>query len=113
RLAIEFAAAPSSVVYSRVGPGCGRHATLACYAVELLNIVAGRLGQPGGSMFPAPAIDVIKLSRLARADGFARHHSRVRGLPETVGELPATTLAEEIETPGPGQVKALLTFAGN
>jgi anaerobic selenocysteine-containing dehydrogenase len=113
RLAMEFAAAPTSVAYSRVGVGCGRHSTLACYAVELLNIVAGRLGQPGGSMFATPAIDVIPLSRLARADGFGRHHSRVRGLPETVGELPATTLAEEMETPGLGQVKALVTFAGN
>lgn len=69
RLALEFAGAPSSVAYSRVGAGCGRHATLACYAVELLNIVAGRLGQPGGSMFPAPAVDVIALSRMAGADG--------------------------------------------
>jgi anaerobic selenocysteine-containing dehydrogenase len=113
RLAMEFSAARTSVAYARVGLGCSRHATLACYAVELLNIVAGRLGQPGGSMFPTPAIDLIPLSRLARADGFGRYRSRVRGLPETVGELPATTLAEEIETPGPGQVKALLTFAGN
>lgn len=113
RLALEFSSASTSVAYSRVGLGCSRHSTLACYAVELLNIVAGRLGQPGGSMFPTPAIDIVVLSRLARSDGFGRHHSRVRGLPETVGELPATTLAEEIETPGPGQVKALLTFAGN
>jgi anaerobic selenocysteine-containing dehydrogenase len=113
RLALEFAAAPTSAAYARMGPSCSRHSTLACYAVQLLNIVAGRLGQPGGSMFPTPAIDIITLSRLARADGFDRHRSRVRGLPETVGEIPATTLAEEIETPGPGQVKALLTFAGN
>ena len=113
RVAVEFSAAPTSVAYSRVGLGCSRHSTLACYAVELLNIVTGRLGQPGGSMFATPAIDIIPLSRLARADGFGRYRSRVRGLPETVGELPATTLAEEIETPGPGQVKALLTFAGN
>jgi anaerobic selenocysteine-containing dehydrogenase len=113
RLAMEFAAAPTSVAYARVGLGCSRHSTLACYAVELLNIVTGRLGQPGGSMFPTPAVEIIALSRLARADGFDRYRSRVRGLPETVGELPATTLAEEMETPGPGQVRALLTFAGN
>jgi anaerobic selenocysteine-containing dehydrogenase len=113
RLALEFAAASSSVAYSRMGPSCSRHATLACYAVELLNLVAGRLGEPGGAMFPTPAIDVGRLSRIVRADGFDRYRSRVRGLPETVGELPSTILAEEMETPGPGQVKALLTYAGN
>lgn len=113
RLALEFAAAPSSVAYSRMGPGNGRHATLACYAVELLNLVAGRLGQVGGAMFATPAVDVTRLARLTGADGFDRHRSRVRDLPETIGDLPATTLAEEIETPGPGQVRALLTYAGN
>jgi anaerobic selenocysteine-containing dehydrogenase len=113
RLALEFASAPSSVAYSRMGVGNGPHATLACYAVELLNIVAGRLGQVGGSMFATPAVDLTRLARLVGADTFDRYRSRVRGLPETVGELPATTLAEEIETPGPGQVKALLTYAGN
>jgi anaerobic selenocysteine-containing dehydrogenase len=113
RLALEFAAAPTSAAYARMGVGSSRHATLGCYAVELLNIAAGRLGEPGGWMFPTPAIDVVRLARLAQADGFDRYRSRVRGLPETVGEIPATTLAEEIETPGAGQVRALLTFAGN
>jgi anaerobic selenocysteine-containing dehydrogenase len=37
----------------------------------------------------------------------------VRGLPETNGELPVAVLAEEMLTPGPGQVKALVTLAGN
>src|SRR6185295_8578824 len=39
--------------------------------------------------------------------------SRVRHLPETLGDLPSAVLAEEIETPGEGQIRALLTFAGN
>jgi anaerobic selenocysteine-containing dehydrogenase len=37
----------------------------------------------------------------------------VRGLPEAFGELPVAALAEEIETPGEGRVRALLTYAGN
>ena len=45
------------------------------------------------------------------------HHdawrSRVRGLPETAGELPVSALREEIETPGEGQIRALLTMSGN
>ena len=39
--------------------------------------------------------------------------SRVSGAPEVFGELPMTVLAEEIETPGPGQVRALFTVASN
>ena len=49
----------------------------------------------------------------ARACRSARWHSRVRGLPEALGELPVACLAEEIDTPGEGQVRALFTFAGN
>jgi anaerobic selenocysteine-containing dehydrogenase len=37
----------------------------------------------------------------------------VRKLPEFSGELPVAALAEEILTEGPGQVKALVTCAGN
>jgi anaerobic selenocysteine-containing dehydrogenase len=37
----------------------------------------------------------------------------VRGLPEVFGELPVACLAEEIDTPGDGQVRALITVAGN
>src|SRR5919109_765678 len=42
-----------------------------------------------------------------------RWKSRVRGLPELFGELPVACLAEEMDTPGKGQVRALVTVAGN
>ncbi len=113
RLALELADAPTSVVYSRMGPGNAEHSTASCYAVELLNAALGRLDAPGGAMFPTPAIDLTRLARLTKADGFGRYTSRVRSLPEVVGELPSTTLADEIETEGEGQVRGLVTFAGN
>ncbi len=113
RLALEFADAPSSVAYARLGVCNNRTGTLASYAVDLLNIVAGRLGVRGGALFAKPAIDLPKLAKLVGADGYARWHSRVRGLPETAGDVPASTLAEEMETAGEGQVRALVTFAGN
>jgi anaerobic selenocysteine-containing dehydrogenase len=37
----------------------------------------------------------------------------VRGLPEFGGEWPASVLAEEIETDGPGRIRGLVTIAGN
>ena len=113
RLALAFADAPSAVAYSRVGVCNNAHGTLATWATDLLNLAAGRLGAEGGAMFPSPAFDVVALVRMLGGDGHDRWRSRVRGLPETLGDLPASTLAEEMETPGPGQVRALLTYAGN
>jgi len=113
RLAREFAAARTSTAYSRVGVCNSAHGTLASFATDLLNITAGRLGRVGGAMFATPAFDIVQLARMVGGDGHDRWRSRVRGLPETAGDLPAAILAEEIETPGDGQVRALLTFAGN
>jgi len=79
-----------------------------------LNIVTGNLDRPGGAMFTRPAFDPITAPEsLAPQGSFARWHSRVRKLPEFAGELPVVALAEEILTEGPGQIKALVTSAGN
>jgi anaerobic selenocysteine-containing dehydrogenase len=113
RLATEFAERPSSVAYSRIGVCNALFGTLATYATDLLNLVAGRLGTPGGAMFPSPAIDITRVTNQRGADGQGRWHTRVRGLPETFGELPSAALAEEMETSGEGQVRAFISFAGN
>ncbi len=113
RLALEFADAQSSAAYARLGVCNHAFGTLGSYAVDLLNLTAGRLGQVGGSLFATPAIDLGRMARLMGSDGYARFRSRVRGLPEIAGDLPAATLAEEMETPGDGQVRAFITYAGN
>ncbi len=112
RLAQEFADAPTGSAYSRIGVCNNRFGTLATWATDVLNLAAGRLGAVGGAMFPTPPIDVAGLAPYL-GDGHGRWRSRVRGLPETLGDLPAAALAEEIETPGPGQVRGLVVFAGN
>jgi anaerobic selenocysteine-containing dehydrogenase len=112
RLAREFANASTGAVYSRVGACNNRYGTLATFATDLLNIVAGRMGEIGGAMLPTPAINASALSPYFN-DGYARWKSRVRKLPETFGDLPATAIAEEIETEGKGQIKAFITYAGN
>src|SRR5215470_4146080 len=113
RLALEFAAARAPICYSRVGVCVGTHATAATFATDLLNIVTGRLGREGGPMFTTPAFDIGWVARMSGLDGHHRWNSRVRGLPETLGDLPAATLADEIETAGPGQIRAMVTLAGN
>src|SRR5438034_547822 len=96
RLALEFAGARSGVCYSRVGVCVGRHPTAATYATDLLNIVAGRPGREGGPVFTTPAFDIGRVARMSGLDGHHRWQSRVRGLPETLGDLPSAVPAAEI-----------------
>lgn len=113
-LAREFAASPSAVCYGRVGISTQQFGAIASWLVNAVNLVTGNLDRPGGAMFTTPAADVVALNaRLGSLGSFGRFRSRVRGLPEFGGELPVATLAEEIETPGDGQIRGLLTFAGN
>jgi len=112
RIARDFAAADGAAAYSRMGVSTNEHGTVAQWAVQLLNLLTGNLDREGGTMFTSPAIDSVGRGLIGRG-----HHdawrSRVRGLPETGGELPVSALREEIETPGDGQIRALLTMSGN
>jgi anaerobic selenocysteine-containing dehydrogenase len=114
RLARDFASAPTSVAYGRIGTCTQEHGTLASWLLVALNVVCGRLDEVGGAMFATPAVDPMDvLTYVGMSKGYDRWRSRVRALPELMGEIPVATLADEIETKGPGQVRALLTFAGN
>jgi anaerobic selenocysteine-containing dehydrogenase len=113
-LAREFATAESAVCHGRIGVSTQEFGAVCLWLINVLNIVTGNLDRPGGAMFPVPAFDPLTAPEsLAPRGGFGRWHSRVRRLPEFAGELPVTALAEEILTDGPGQVKALVTYAGN
>jgi anaerobic selenocysteine-containing dehydrogenase len=113
-LAREFAAAESAVCYGRIGVSTQEFGGVCQWLINVLNIVTGNLDRPGGAMFTSPAFDPISAPEsLAPRGSFARWHSRVRKLPEFAGELPVVTLADEILTEGPGQIKALVTSAGN
>ena len=109
-IAAAFADAPSAVCYGRMGTSTVRFGTTATWLIEVMNILTGNLDRPGGAMFPNPPVDLVRLQGETQR---GRWHSRLRGTPEFMGELPAATLAEEIEEPGEGQVRALLTLAGN
>jgi len=113
-VAREFAAAESAVCYGRIGLSTQEFGGVCQWLINVLNIVTGNLDRPGGAMFTLPAFDPVSAPESVAARGsFARWHSRVRKLPEFSGELPVAALAEEILTEGDGQVKALVTLAGN
>ncbi len=113
RLSREFAAAKRGVVYTRLGVCNNRFGTLATWANDVVNLAAGRLGKRGGWMLAEPIMDIATIADLTGINGHGRWHTRVRGLPETQCDMPASMLAEEIETPGNGQIRAMITIAGN
>lgn len=109
-LARDLAAAPTAAVYARIGTCTAEFGTITQWLVDAINALTGNLDAPGGAMFATAAAGGIPRSRPFRP---GRWTSRVRGLPEAMGELPVATLADEIETPGDGQIRALVTVAGN
>jgi anaerobic selenocysteine-containing dehydrogenase len=112
QLARDFVGARAAAAYGRMGVSTQAHGTLCQWALAVLNLVTGNLDREGGLMFPLPAVDLV--TGVASKPGhFNAWRSRVRGLPEFGGELPVAALSEEILTPGEGQVRALVTIAGN
>jgi anaerobic selenocysteine-containing dehydrogenase len=113
-LAVSFAAARRAVCHGRLGVSTQRFGGLCAWLVLLVNALTGRFDAEGGAMLPTPAVDLAALARwLGEEGGYRRWHSRVSEAPEVNGELPLAALAEEIEQPGPGQVRGLITVAGN
>jgi anaerobic selenocysteine-containing dehydrogenase len=115
-LARGLARARRPAVYGRIGTCTQAFGTLASWLVDVVNVLVGALDHEGGAMFArGPVASPNTRGQPGRGKGvsFGRHASRVRGAPEVYGELPVACLAEEIETPGPGRVRALVTVAGN
>ena len=113
KIARELAASDKAVVYGRMGTSVVQFGTIANWLVDVLNILTGNLDNEGGAMFPMPAHVPVSDSPKGKGFKIGRWKSRVKGFPEVMGEFPAATLADEIETPGEGQVRSLLTIAAN
>jgi anaerobic selenocysteine-containing dehydrogenase len=116
RMARELAAAPRAAVYARIGTTTQRFGTLASWLVDVINYLTGNLDREGGAMFPLAAVgqrNSAGTGPTGKGVTTGRWTSRVSGRPEVFGELPVVGLAEEITTPGDGQVRALVTVAGN
>ena len=116
RLARDLAAAEHAAVYGRIGTCTQAFGTTTSWLVDVCNVLTGNLDRPGGVLFPraaAFAANTAGAPGVGRGVVTGRRRSRVRGAPEVQGELPVVCLAEEIETPGDGQIRALVTIAGN
>ncbi len=117
KLARDLAGTGKSVVYGRIGLCNQEFGSLASWLVDVINILTGHFDTPGGAMFPKPAAWSITTQPLPGLEGglpeFGRWQTRVRGAKEVLGQAPVSCMAEEIATAGEGQLKALITVAGN
>jgi anaerobic selenocysteine-containing dehydrogenase len=107
----DFCNAPSAVCYGRVGVSTQAFGGVSQWLINVINILTGNFDRQGGAMFTLPAVDF--LGRSKHESRFGRWRSRVRNLPEFLGELPVAALSEEILTEGEGQIKCLITSCGN
>jgi anaerobic selenocysteine-containing dehydrogenase len=113
-LARQLATTRKAALYSRMGTSTQAFGGVATWLAYVLNILTGKLDTTGGMMFTQPAVDMVALGAMAGQSGhFGRRFSRVKKLPEFGGEFPASTMADEMLTPGEGQIRAFVSIAGN
>jgi ABC-type molybdate transport system permease subunit len=113
-LARQLANTRKAALYSRMGTSTQTFGGIATWLTYVLNILTGKLDATGGVMFTQPAIDTVALGAMAGQQGhIGRRLSRVRKRPEFGGEFPASTMADEMLTPGEEQIRAFVTLAGN
>jgi len=113
RIAREIAAAPTAAVYGRIGTNTVEFGTLASWLTDVVTALTGNLDRPGGLMWPNAAHQKARKPGPGRGFKTGRWATRVSGLPEVKSEFPVAALAEEIDTPGDGQIRVLFTVAGN
>ncbi len=112
-LARDLAGADAAAVYGRTGSCLGRHGTLVSFLLDALNTVTGNLDREGGAIFGTGPIQLEDLLHRIGADSYGTTRSRIGGFPDVLGQLPASVMAREITTPGPGQIRALIVSSGN
>lgn len=116
-LARDLAATPRAAVYGRLGTCVGRYGTLTSYLIDVVNLVAGNLDKPGGSVIsglgmPAQRLVNIGMGALLRRT-YRRRRSRIGGFRAIIGSEPAALMAKEMTTPGQRQIRAMFISAGN
>lgn len=113
-LALKIADARAAAIYGRIGTCTQAFGTLASWLVDAIAILTGNLDSPGGSMWStqvAPHLDLAP--PYASGGSVTGKPSRVRGVLAILGQYPASCLAEEIDTPGDGQIHGLMTLGAN
>jgi formate dehydrogenase len=112
-LARGFAGADGAAAYGRTGSCLGRHGTVVAFLIDALNAATGNLDRPGGAVFGRPAIALDDVGDASGLATYGRRRSRIGDFPDVLGNMPASLIPQEIETPGHSQLRALFVSAGN
>ena len=112
RITRDLAQAEGGACYGRMGVSTQAHGAICQWAIQVINLLTGNVDREGGTLLANPAIDLVRMGLMGPGH-FDAWRSRVRGAPEFGGELPVSVMAEEMLTPGKGQVRALVTACGN
>ena len=116
-LARDLAKTPRAAIYGRFGTSVGRNATLTTYLIDAVNLVAGNLDRPGGSVFSGLEMPGqkwgTKVMGAALRRSYEKRRSRIGGFRAAIGSEPAALMAKDITTPGNRQIKAMFVSAGN
>lgn len=108
-----YLAADGAALHLSTGVNQGSHGTVAFWLQEAINAITGNLDRLGGTLVGHGY--VADFPRHARRGGHTmrKEFSRVGGLPSVADTFPAGLMADEILTPGKGQIRALFCLAGN
>jgi formate dehydrogenase len=109
-VARDFATAPRAMVVTRTGVSLHVTGTIGEWLGHVLNVITGRMDRPGGRRFEPGYVDALKLSGMATPPA---HKSRLRGRDLVAGAHALAELPDEITTPGPGQIRAMVINCGN
>jgi anaerobic selenocysteine-containing dehydrogenase len=116
-LARDLVSTPRAAVYGRLGTCVGRYGTLTTYLIDAVNLVAGNLDVPGGSVFSSMHTvgqrwQNTMMGAVMRRS-YRQKRSRIAGTPSAIGSEPAALMAKEITTPGDRRIRAMFVSAGN
>jgi len=112
-LARKLASTPRACLFTRMGTSTQEFGGITTWLAYVINIITNHLDERGGLMFTKPAADIVELASLSGQRGHANRYQSKTGLPEFGGELPASTMADQILLEDDKQVKAMIVLAGN
>ncbi len=106
-----FATRGPSILFYDMGVVANRHSTLIAWAVQTIMFITGNAGRKGGTLLTPTLLNFNKSEKMAF--GGDTYTSRMRNYPEVCGFMPVTVLQDEILTPGPGQIRAMIVTGCN
>lgn len=112
-LARKLASTPRACLFGRMGTSTQEFGGIATWLIYVINALTNHLDERGGLMFTKPAADMIELSDWLGQKGHLNRYQSVSGLPEFGGELPASSMADQILLDSDEQIKMMFVIAGN